>query len=363
MFSEFISNGFKYLRKRYNSFENSFQLAGAIIGFILSIVLIATGVALIPFTGGASLLPMWLGCIIFVGIFTTAFLAAGRMLGIMFDTVLDIYHGRKINNEKLATAVACCFALILAAVAWPLHFLYIPYVVSSAVLPIWEAFLIFIPILISIIAAVGRHIGRAIDRQVRQKGNIYDFFKKIYDYGKKGYVSLIGEENIDQELQIISSTLKINEAVAKAIEGIKEYQELDGSHLGVLVTLFDPDTGKERADTYYWLLNNHKSVTTDLQKAIIIYAMLAHDYGPTLNQKVRNKMGNEMVVELDKYIDANVAPKARRFMEEKIVTPLSLFAGYSKRFDKDGEMKDKYHEIVNHLNDGRFCGNESFLIQ
>ena len=353
MFFEAISKIFIKLRYRYN-FERAFQLIFGILGFIISIALIVGGLAAVPFTGGASLLPVWLGWLIFSAIFTTVFLVAGRMLGIVIDTIISAIRGEKINNEKLGSAIGCVVGIIIAVLAWPLHFFYIPYVVSLALMPLWEAFLIFIPVVISMIATVGRNIGRVID--VETQDNIVTSFRGIYEYFMGTTNSILAANNVQEEKKV-DSTLVIMSAVNSTIQGIEEYKKLDGSHLNSVVKLIDPDTGKKRAEIYLFLLQNNTRIEFDLQRAIILYTMLEYGGGPTLKQEVKKAVGEETVRELDNYINSRVEAKDKGFNQNFVISKLKLFA--DSGLDKDEILKDdNFNQMLNNLvADQRFRKN------
>src|SRR5437868_5083086 len=99
MLNQIISRVYQYLRKRYYTYESVFQLLGAVAGVAVATTLLAMGVAALPFTGGISLLPAWLAGIIYFGVVSTTFLAAGRFVGITLDALTS---KEKSNNEKLA---------------------------------------------------------------------------------------------------------------------------------------------------------------------------------------------------------------------------------------------------------------------
>lgn len=349
---------FKYIWSRYHTFENTLQAAGMMTGFVVSIILLSAGIAAVPFTGGASLLPAWIGMLAFIGIVTTTFLAAGRMIGITIDTVINFIQGDRVNNEKLATAIACVVGLIFAGLALPLNFFVVPFISSAAMIPTWEGFMIFLPVTVSTIASIGRHLGRTFDRHVKQKISIHDVINKLVSWFKR------------KEMVIEMNSRVTHDRLVNGHRGIEIYLGNRGDQEykhqatkpptapGGWARYFDPETGKNRATVYRKMLKD-KRTPKDLQKAIVLYTMLKSGRGNVLKETVRESMGYSSVVEakedLRKYIHQHVQPvKYRKFLHEHVIGKLGLFADKGRKFKKDGEIRDDYRLVVNNLNDVKF---------
>jgi hypothetical protein len=358
-------NIFRYLWDRYSSFENVFQLLGLIIGFIVSIILLAAGVAAIPFTGGASLLPAWIGALAFFFIVTTTFLAAGRMMGILIDTVIDFIQGVRVNNEKLATAIACAVGLIFVVAALPLHFVVVPFIAAEAVIPVWQGFMIFLPATISSIAAIGRHIGRTIDRHVQQKISTHDLLNKVVGW-IKGEEQVADLRNTVTHDKLVDGHWGIKLYLGN--RGVEKYQYLTvakpippATLVASIKSRFDPKTGKNRGVVYHNMLKD-KNAPTDLQKAIVLYTMLKSGRGRALRETVRENMGYGSVVEakedLRKYIHQHLlALEDRKFLQEHVTNKLGLFANNGKTFkNRKGRIQGDYDLIIGTLNRPQFRG-------
>jgi hypothetical protein len=212
--------------------------------------------------------------------------------------------------------------------------------------------MIFLPATISTIASVGRHIGRTVDRHVRQKGSLYDVCKKMSEYFR-GDVP---------EPQIVFDANNITRGIGMATRGIDRYLDPDNvQHYGYLARLgkrLDPDTGKNRATVYFRFLT-HENITTDLQKAIILHTMLTSSEGKTLKEIVASEMEYAHPVlavhDLDLYIRHHVPANARNFLKENITSKLGLFADNGKKFEKNHQVREGYQLILNNLSgDVRF---------
>jgi len=169
-----------FFTSRLNSFQKGLTLLGCIFGCALSIALVLTGLAAIPFTGPGSLLPMWLGTLIFITLVTGSFGSAGKYMGLSIDTILN---KEKLNNEKIATVAGCSIGFILSILAIPLHFVGIGIIAEKISIPVWEVILEFIPLTIGSFGSACSYIGKSIDALTNGK-TIVDVFSASKNVNK-----------------------------------------------------------------------------------------------------------------------------------------------------------------------------------
>ncbi|OGT41460.1 MAG: hypothetical protein A3F42_00445 [Gammaproteobacteria bacterium RIFCSPHIGHO2_12_FULL_37_34] len=187
-----------FFKNRFNSCQKALTTLGCIIGVPLSIILIITGVAAIPFTGASSLLPSSLALLLFLVIVTGSFASAGKYIGLSLDTILN---KEQLTNEKIATIAGCCIGLTLSIVAIPLHFVGVRFILEKAAIAMWALFTYFVPLTIGAFGSACSYIGRSIDTITNQK-TIFDFFEKQ-------------ESRPPQEKQIIESHAFVNKKLIK----------------------------------------------------------------------------------------------------------------------------------------------------
>lgn len=182
------------------SYQRKLTVFGIVCGLIVAIILLATGIAAAPFTGGLSLVPLWLGlplfCLTTVGSFASAFSYVGKAV----DTFVD---GReKVNNERLATVVGCVLGLGLSVLALLFSFTPIAWLATLS-LTQSQAAPIFIPLAVGMLASACSYIGRGLDALMKER-TVLDFYawlktKFVKPENETGY-SLVSTSS----LQIVS---------------------------------------------------------------------------------------------------------------------------------------------------------------
>lgn len=315
---------FRFFKKRY-SLEHAFQLLGGFLGFFISLALLIGGIAAVPFTGGASLVPVWVGWLIFVGLVTTTTLAFGRFFGITLDTMIS---SQKSNNEKLATVAAFVVSMLIAGLASPLAYASAPFLNVFAYKSPWGMMVAFFISTSQSITSIGRHIGRTVDKHFDQK-TLPDRFKKIGAYIQNtfGLGNEEAQEVIAEDMHADIANQARN-ATAGIIDYLQQPREGQGSHLSPSSQLFDYKAGTRRGIVLLKLMgaleieeqalreaalkeellqeaaNNGMNLgrielrveemrqkNCNLQKAIILYTMLGAAEGRKLKKMVCEKMG------------------------------------------------------------------------
>src|SRR3990167_1880114 len=159
-------------RNRFKSFQDLLVLIGCVVGIPLAIILVLTGIAAIPFTGGTSLLPALIGTALFVLLVTGSCASAGNYIGLSIDSMIK---KEPLTNAKIATIAGCIIGVALSIVAIPLGFVGVPFIVEKATIPLWTLFLCFVPLTVGRFGSACSYIGRAVDTAV---GTLANFFRK-----------------------------------------------------------------------------------------------------------------------------------------------------------------------------------------
>ncbi|VVC76518.1 hypothetical protein AQUSIP_18310 [Aquicella siphonis] len=371
-----------FFKSRLNSWQKALTVLGCMTGAVLSIGLIAGGIAAIPFTGGASLMPAWLGMIFFIVLVTGSFGSAGKYIGMSIDTLIS---NEKPTNEKIATVAGCLVGLIVSVLAIPLHSFGVGFIAEHAAVAAWEVILPFIPLTIGAFGSACSYIGRSIDALTNNK-TIFDLFRKYSRAAQKqreqmplmsssgqavraslsvkcddapGFRNPAGMEQSPANLAVPAegmkrcrsapclslfnpqwsrrSTESMQSRFTQCDEGIKKYLDMSkvtDSHLGFFARHFDRDRGKARAQAYLSLLNNAK---TAFEQGVIAYALLAAHDGKTLKNIVCAQMGFHSLREarnkLGWYIRQSLASRAElRLLENEVISRIVKYTNDKKSY-------------------------------
>ncbi len=304
----------EFFTSRFDTYQKVLMLVGLIIGLPLSIALVAGGIAAIPFTGGASAIPAWLGYTLFIFLTTGAFISTGNYLGIMIDTVKD---KEKPNNEKIGNFICCSLGLIFSIVT-------VPFGIAAG----WNILAASATFLTTIgnFGSAGTRLSRIIDNLTNNK-TIFDLVsskpdkiasvdvnpsKEIIVSPPRRRLSEVPSlkparrwsfSDIQGELSRRPTVKNINNIIPdinpivvnpseelnkKFAAGINTYSALKGSHLSWVTRLFDGNRGAKRANVYQTLFTNAKS---EFEKNVIAYSLFASDDGETLQNTMFQEMG------------------------------------------------------------------------
>jgi hypothetical protein len=321
----------KFFFKKFDTFQKLFTFLGCGFGLLLAIILLVSGIAAIPFTGGASLLPTAAAIPFFIFLLTGGMGSAGKYIGLSIDTIID---KEKPTNEKLATLIGCAIGALLTILAFPLKFVGVGFIVEFIHVPLWEIALLFVPLTIGAFGSAASYIARVCDTAFNQKTILDLLFKPKLEDNQTTIVNAIFppqqkthscqnnaidnkqlestlEKTQSQDInvkrsrptlikarscqQIINKNQKkpVLESSPSSffIQGIHSYLNMpryDNSHLHWTSIFFDNKRGLNRALTYLQLF---RAAQSELEKDIIAYSLFASLEGKTLQKVVFTKMG------------------------------------------------------------------------
>jgi len=105
---------FKEYYQRLGNYERRCLEAGIISGIIFAIIMLGLGIALVPFSGGASLVGVIFLDMLYVLFMAAVWGAAFKYVGRSIDTVIEIKQEGKTSNQKIAALCGCVIGLVLA---------------------------------------------------------------------------------------------------------------------------------------------------------------------------------------------------------------------------------------------------------
>ncbi len=155
-----LKKSYVFLKSCLNDYQKLFTILGCLLGLVLAIVLIAGGIAAIPFVGPGSLLPLWLGSMLFALLVTGSFGSAGKFIGLSIDTILN---KEKLTNEKIGTVAGCALGVVISILSIPLHFVGLTLIARGIILPAMKIIWPFIPLTIGMFGSACAYIGRVVD--------------------------------------------------------------------------------------------------------------------------------------------------------------------------------------------------------
>lgn len=179
-----------YFKNCFKDYESTCRTVGFVLGITLGVVLIATGTALLPFSGGSSLALHVLACALFVFISGRTFSAMGKYAGKATDCLLDKGKDAKGNekrplNEQICSLLGMGAGLVVSIVLIPLHKLGASFLVSKISDKVESAVTMGAPLMMSTIAAGFAYAGKFVDNLARRKTFI-DGVEWIRDKTKVG---------------------------------------------------------------------------------------------------------------------------------------------------------------------------------
>lgn len=179
-----------YFKNCFKDYESTCRTVGFVLGITLGIVLIATGTALLPFSGGSSIALHVLACALFVFISGRTFSAMGKYAGKATDCLLDNGKDEKGKekrplNEQICSLIGMGVGLVLSIALIPLHKLGASFLVSKISDKVESYVTLGIPLMMSTVAAGFAYAGKFVDNLAKRK-TFVDGLEWIRDETKIG---------------------------------------------------------------------------------------------------------------------------------------------------------------------------------
>jgi hypothetical protein len=297
------------------TWSEKLETIGWIIGIILAIAALATGVAQFGVAIGFILYPLY---IFFTG---HSFASAGRYAG----KALDAYNSnKKLTHEERASAVGAIIGVVLSVVSlgifcFDFNFVFdLGFIAKSAVHVVQQylapLFCLLIPAavmqLTGKMASACTYIGREIDKLVRSEKKIESDIKEIAKPNDSTLTSTSTESLSSSHLLAKQLTCHISAPIIldapkhslqkddshhalkkQGLTAIGNYELTRKNQIGFFAKTFDYNKGLIRKNKYAKLL---KHAETPLEIYIIFFALLGdHSGGTQLKKEIQNELGYE----------------------------------------------------------------------
>lgn len=350
MIFKLIKNVHAFFKNRLNSFQKILTVLGCVTGFIAAILLIVTGVAAIPFTGGASLLPLWLGIPIFILLVTGSFGSAGKYVGMSIDTLLE---EEKANNEKIATFIGCIIGFIISLLGIPLHFVGLPIIAQNANLSLWKLLFPFIPLTVNAFGSACSKVGKAVDACTNGK-TIFDLMRSKKMNENIESMTLAANETHHVSIKKLTSISNVREQLTNHLSRFNKKEKLErGIHYYLSMSqqknnsfhffsrYSHQEKGVLRAKAYKAL---YKHTHSSFQRKVITYSLFASRDGRTLQKNVYQSLGYQSLKAAKEAMRLQIKTELTSMTKMKIlnqfvIKPIIVNANTNKSF-KSGVFDD-----------------------